>query len=102
MQESPLLSETNALLKRLLQLEDDQRAEAESAKREFEARFSKPLIDKEEEAESASKTIEESTKKMREQMEKSRLKEEEFRAAVVSEYQEQTRLLREILEIVKR
>ncbi|MDH4387180.1 MAG: hypothetical protein QE269_00480 [Fimbriimonas sp.] len=102
MQDSPLLVETNALLQRLLQLEDDQRAEAERAKKEFEERFSRPLVDRDEEAESANKTIEESTKKMREQMEESRRKEEEFRAAVISEYQEQTRLLREILEIVKR
>ncbi|MEI7575563.1 MAG: hypothetical protein WCK51_01625 [Armatimonadota bacterium] len=102
MEESPLLQETHALLKQLLQLEADQRAEAERARKEFEEKFSKPLIEKQDEAENAELSIKASQERMKAQMEETRKKEEEFRAAVVAEYQEQTRLLKEILELVQK
>lgn len=98
MDQESLLRDTNALLKQLLELEEDRKREGAEALEAMKAKFPTAAPELPEMPSPASSDI---LSGHREQMDAIRRQDDEYKQAVLDEYREQTRLLTEILERIK-
>lgn len=104
MDQQQLLQETHTMLKRLLELDAEQKKESAAAMAEMEERFKKPPLGLPEAPDEGGLQVQhdQRMKDIQGDMEVMRKKDQEYKDAVLAEYQEQTRILTEILERLKK
>ncbi len=94
-----LIAETNALLRQLLERDDERKQEAAKAHQEFEAKMKEiPSAPAAAEEDNFSKRMANIQEQSKQRMEELRLKDLEYKDLMLSEVREQTQLLRAIRE----
>lgn len=104
MDQQQLLHETHELLKRLLEMDEERKRESAEAMASFQEKFKSPLSDSSDSPKESDFQVQHDQRMLdiQSDMEVLRKKDQEYKEAVLAEYQEQTRILTEILERLKK